>query len=301
MLLDDDVQAGVLVDRRGTFRGLVKVEQVADGSCATPRARRRIASGSRVAGRGRGRRHDRLGLDGRPRSTTSLRDTVQHLYIDADRGRDRVRRLVRAGRRARAPAARVRADHRYGRDPVHDPEPRAVRRARARSRPDPGHGRDPPRPVHAADPRSATSWPGSTRSKPTSWKSADGMGYRSAGACGGSSCPSRPADRGRAAVAAVSTIGLVTITGAIGDAFGGLGYFIFEGCAPDCFPTEICSARCRRCSSRSPWTSRSWRSSGARPPVRAPAGRRPGPGSARGPRPRQRGPARRGPAGEAAA
>ena len=33
-------------------------------------------------------------------------------------------------------------------------------------------------------------------------------------------------------VATVSTIGLVTITAAtLGDAFGGLGYFIFEGAA----------------------------------------------------------------------
>ena len=39
-------------------------------------------------------------------------------------------------------------------------------------------------------------------------------------------------------VATVSTIGLVTITATLGDAFGGLGYFIFEG-ANRSFPTEI--------------------------------------------------------------
>lgn len=39
-------------------------------------------------------------------------------------------------------------------------------------------------------------------------------------------------------VAAVSTIGLVTITGALGDRFGGLGFFIFEGYRRS-FPTEI--------------------------------------------------------------
>ena len=39
-------------------------------------------------------------------------------------------------------------------------------------------------------------------------------------------------------VATVSTIGLVTITATLGDAFGGLGYFIFEG-ARRSFPTEI--------------------------------------------------------------
>ena len=37
-----------------------------------------------------------------------------------------------------------------------------------------------------------------------------------------------PADAGLR-VASVSTIGLVTISGAIGDRFGGLGFFIFEG------------------------------------------------------------------------
>lgn len=39
-------------------------------------------------------------------------------------------------------------------------------------------------------------------------------------------------------VASVSTIGLVTISGAIGDRFGGLGFFIFEGWRRG-FPTEI--------------------------------------------------------------
>ena len=39
-------------------------------------------------------------------------------------------------------------------------------------------------------------------------------------------------------IATVSTIGLVTITATLGDAFGGLGYFIYEG-ARRSFPTEI--------------------------------------------------------------
>jgi osmoprotectant transport system permease protein len=39
-------------------------------------------------------------------------------------------------------------------------------------------------------------------------------------------------------LATVSTIGLVTITGLIGDRFGGLGFFIFEGLR-HVFPTEI--------------------------------------------------------------
>jgi osmoprotectant transport system permease protein len=39
-------------------------------------------------------------------------------------------------------------------------------------------------------------------------------------------------------IASVSTIGLVTISGIIGDKFGGLGFFIFEGYRRS-FPTEI--------------------------------------------------------------
>jgi osmoprotectant transport system permease protein len=39
-------------------------------------------------------------------------------------------------------------------------------------------------------------------------------------------------------LASVSTIGLVTITGILGDRFGGLGFFIFEGYRRS-FPTEI--------------------------------------------------------------
>jgi osmoprotectant transport system permease protein len=39
-------------------------------------------------------------------------------------------------------------------------------------------------------------------------------------------------------IASVSTIGLVTVTGTLGDSFGGLGYFIFEG-YHRYFPTEI--------------------------------------------------------------
>lgn len=39
-------------------------------------------------------------------------------------------------------------------------------------------------------------------------------------------------------LATVSTVGLVTITGTIGDKFGGLGFFIFEGYRHG-FPTEI--------------------------------------------------------------
>ena len=40
-------------------------------------------------------------------------------------------------------------------------------------------------------------------------------------------------------LATVSTIGLVTITGTISDAFGGLGYFILDGYNRGGFPTEM--------------------------------------------------------------
>jgi osmoprotectant transport system permease protein len=39
-------------------------------------------------------------------------------------------------------------------------------------------------------------------------------------------------------LASVSTIGLVTVSGVLGDRFGGLGFFIFEGYAHS-FPTEV--------------------------------------------------------------
>jgi osmoprotectant transport system permease protein len=39
-------------------------------------------------------------------------------------------------------------------------------------------------------------------------------------------------------LASVSTIGLVTVSGILGDRFGGLGFFIFEGYAHT-FPTEV--------------------------------------------------------------
>ena len=45
-------------------------------------------------------------------------------------------------------------------------------------------------------------------------------------------------------LASVSTIGLVTITGILGDRFGGLGFFIFEGNRHG-FPTELFTGRAR--------------------------------------------------------
>jgi osmoprotectant transport system permease protein len=68
---------------------------------------------------------------------------------------------------------------------------------------------------------------------------ADGMGYRGAQRLWRVEVPlAIPLVVAGLRVAAVSTIGLVAITGAIGDRFGGLGFFIFEGWR-HFFPTEM--------------------------------------------------------------
>jgi osmoprotectant transport system permease protein len=70
-------------------------------------------------------------------------------------------------------------------------------------------------------------------------EAADGMGYTGRQRLSGVDVPlALPLIVAGIRVAAVSTIGLVTITGALGDRFGGLGYFIFEGYRRS-FPTEI--------------------------------------------------------------
>ena len=171
---------------------------------------------------------------------------------------------------------------------VHDPEPR---RCSPRSSRSPGsalaHRRGPARPVHAGDLRAATSWrlrrraagrPGGRRRHGLHARAAAAARRAAAGHCRSSS----PA----CGVASVSTIGLVTITGILGDAFGGLGYFIFEGYRRN-FPTEICSAampvdRCWR----SPSTWRSSRVQGRADAVGR--GRRGAAGHAAGRRPRMR-------------
>ena len=54
--------------------------------------------------------------------------------------------------------------------------------------------------------------------------------HRAASACGASSCRwPMPLIVAGVRLATVSTIGLVTVTGVLGDRFGGLGFFIFEG------------------------------------------------------------------------
>jgi osmoprotectant transport system permease protein len=68
---------------------------------------------------------------------------------------------------------------------------------------------------------------------------ADGMGYTRGQRLRSVELPlAMPLIVAGVRVASVSTIGLVTITGALGDRFGGLGFFIFEGYRRS-FPTEI--------------------------------------------------------------
>ena len=70
-------------------------------------------------------------------------------------------------------------------------------------------------------------------------ESADGMGYRGRQRLWRVELPlATPLIVAGLRVACVSTIGLVAITGAIGDRFGGLGFFIFEGWR-HFFPTEM--------------------------------------------------------------
>ena len=70
-------------------------------------------------------------------------------------------------------------------------------------------------------------------------EAADGMGYPSSSRLWRVELPlATPLVIAGLRVACVSTIGLVAITGAIGDRFGGLGFFIFEGWR-HFFPTEM--------------------------------------------------------------
>jgi osmoprotectant transport system permease protein len=70
-------------------------------------------------------------------------------------------------------------------------------------------------------------------------EAADGMGYSTARRTWRVELPlALPLVVAGVRLATVSTIGLVTITGVLGDRFGGLGFFIFEGYRHS-FPTEI--------------------------------------------------------------
>ena len=70
-------------------------------------------------------------------------------------------------------------------------------------------------------------------------EAADGMGYSSRERLRRVELPlALPLVIGGLRLASVSTIGLVTVSGVLGDRFGGLGFFIFEGYRRS-FPTEI--------------------------------------------------------------
>lgn len=70
-------------------------------------------------------------------------------------------------------------------------------------------------------------------------EAADAMGYRGRSRLARVELPlALPLVIAGVRLASVSTIGLVTVSGILGDRFGGLGYFIFEGYA-HVFPTEV--------------------------------------------------------------
>ena len=70
-------------------------------------------------------------------------------------------------------------------------------------------------------------------------EAADAMGYSVRGRLARVELPlALPLIVGGVRLASVSTIGLVTVSGILGDRFGGLGFFIFEGYLHS-FPTEI--------------------------------------------------------------
>lgn len=75
--------------------------------------------------------------------------------------------------------------------------------------------------------------------EPDVLEAADAMGYTRRGRLASVELPlALPLIVGGLRLASVSTIGLVTVSGILGDRFGGLGFFIFEGHA-HVFPTEI--------------------------------------------------------------
>jgi osmoprotectant transport system permease protein len=70
-------------------------------------------------------------------------------------------------------------------------------------------------------------------------EAADAMGYSGRSRLGRVELPlALPLIVGGVRLASVSTIGLVTVSGILGDRFGGFGFFIFEGYLHS-FPTEI--------------------------------------------------------------
>ena len=157
--------------------------------------------------------------------------TIQHLVLAAIAVAIGFADLVRAGALVGPPSRRLRPDHRADRHRVHDPEPRDVRRCSCRS---PASrivtAEIPLDRLHAADLRPQHRR--GLRHRPARRPRGSRRHGLSAGIAGsgGSSCRSPiPLIVAGVRLATVSTIGLVTITGILGDRFGGLGFFIFEG------------------------------------------------------------------------
>ena len=161
-----------------------------------------LADADRVRRDDRGRgRDDRLGLDRRP-PRRPRRPLVQHLVLVAVAVA--IGFVISFGLAIWAVRRRVglRAGHRRRRDPVHDPQPRAVRAARADHRPVAADRDHPARPVHAADlVRNIVA--GFDAVPPDVLEAADGMGYtgRAAARAGGDPAR-RAADVRRAAAGA---------------------------------------------------------------------------------------------------
>ena len=132
MLLEAGVQAGIVVDEKGARPG--------------PRAPVEMVHGARSA---LAEDRDRLGLGGRPPRRARGQDAPA-LRPRGDRGRARVRDLARPRDMGGPPAARPGADRVDLGDPLHGPEPRTVRGARAGDGPLDRHRDHPARPVHAS-------------------------------------------------------------------------------------------------------------------------------------------------------
>ena len=104
MLLDADVQAGIVVDAAGArgHRDRVDADHADDAARGDELGTGRSRDGGRVID---------WAWMGDHLDDARSRGTVQHLYLAADRGRDRVRDLVRAGGLVGPPAPRLRAGH----------------------------------------------------------------------------------------------------------------------------------------------------------------------------------------------
>ncbi len=265
MLLDDDVQAGVVVDRRGTFRGLVRVEQIAafmrdtarEAPAARPRDRTTSAPGTRAS-------RDRLVVDGGP-PRRPRRPPVPAPVPGGDRDRRRLRDLVRPVRLGGPPAPRLRR-----RSP---PSPGSCTRSRA-SRCSPRSSRSPA--CRCSPPRSRSSCTRCSSSCATSSRlrfracrrrgvrRRDGI-PRVAAAVAGRAAARDAARRRRAARR-------VRLDDRAGRDHGGdrrpvrrARLLHLRGLAPLLPDRDAVRGRARRCCSRWPSTSRSCSSSGARP------------------------------------